>query len=144
MSIATVIAFIIRYRKWLAYAAGVIAVLLALWAAYSAIWQSGYDEADAKWKDAQRAAEAKAQADSWTLVGDINAIDATVAKTVETIRYVPRDKPRTVAVEIARDLPCLHVPDRLLDATNQYTRDLAAAAGHRVIPVPSPDAAGGR
>ncbi len=144
MSIATVIALIIRYRRILMYAVAAIAVLLALWWALSAIYDAGAASVQKKWDDAVRAAEAKAQADSWALVGDINQIDATVAKTVETIRYVPRDKPRTVAVEVARDLPCLHVPDRLLNATNQYTRDLATAAGHRVIPLPSPDAAEGR
>ena len=125
-------------------AAGVLAVLLCLWGLYSLIWQKGYDAADQKWKDAQESAEAKAQTDSWALVGNINEIDTSTQQTVEKIRAVPRDKPRTIAIEVARDLPCLRVPDRLLDATNQYTSDLAAASGHRVIAVPASGNAAGR
>lgn len=128
----TIIAFCIRYRRILMYAAGAIAVLLALGWLYTRIYDAGAASVQKKWDDAVRAAEAKAQADSWVLVGNINQIDTTTIQTVEKIRAVPRDKPRTVAIEVARDMPCLRVPDRLLDATNQYTRDLAAASGHRI------------
>ena len=144
MSIATILAFVIRYKRWFMYGAGVIAVLLCLWGVYSHVWHKGYDKANAEWTERQRAAEAKAQTDSWALVGNINEIDTSTQQTVEKIRAVPRDKPRTIAIEVARDLPCLHVPDRLLDATNQYTSDLAAASGHRVIAVPASGNAAGR
>lgn len=130
--------------KWIGIGAGVLAVLLCLWGLYSLIWQKGYDAADQKWKDAQESAEAKAQTDSWALVGNINEIDTSTQQTVEKIRAVPRDKPRTIAIEVARDLPCLRVPDRLLDATNQYTSDLAAASGHRIDAVPAANSTEGR
>lgn len=144
MSIATIIAFVLRYRRILIYIGAAIAVLLALWGLYSHVWHKGYDAADQKWKAAQRAAEAKAAADSWALVGNINEIDTSTQQKVEKIRAVPRDKPRTIAIEVARDLPCLRVPDRLLNSTNQYTRDLAAASGHRIVAVPAADGTEGR
>jgi hypothetical protein len=125
---------------------GIVLFLIAgaLWAVHSHIWHAGYDAANAEWQARQQAVQAKAQADSWKLVGDIHQIDTTLIQTVEKIREVPRDKPRYVAVEVARDLPCLRFPDRLLDATNQYTRDLAAASGHRILTVPAADGTQGR
>ena len=124
--------------------AGVLAVLFAVWRGVDAIGDAREEKVRAEWDASVRAAEAKAAADTAALVGDISIIDTTTMQTVEKIREVPRDKPRTVAVEVTRDLPCLHVPDRLLNAANEYTNNLAAASGHRVIPVPAADAAEGR
>ncbi len=144
MSIATIIAFIIRYRKWFAYGAAAIAAIAALWWALSAIYDAGVSAERARWEKAQEAAEDKAAADFIQLVDDFAAIDTTTIQTVEKIRYVPRDKPRTIAIEVARDLPCLSVPDRLREATNQYTRDLSTASGHRLDAMPAAGAAEGR
>ena len=132
------------FRRYIAIAAGVIALIGALWWAVDAIGDAREEKVRAEYDARDRAAEAQAQADSWKLVGDIHQIDTTLVQTVEKIREVPRDKPRFVAVEVARDLPCLRFPDRLLDATNQYTRDLAAASGHRILTVPSADGTEGR
>jgi hypothetical protein len=130
--------------KWIGIGAGVLAVLLCLWGLYSLIWQKGYDAADQEWKVAQQAAQAKAAADTKLLNDAIAEIDQSITIDMEAIRHVPRDKPRTIAIEVARDLPCLYVPDRLLNATNQYTHDLATASGHRLEAVPAADAIEGR
>jgi len=121
-----------------------LAVLLAAWWAVDAIGDAREEKVVARYEAAQRAAEAKARDDEKALQTDIAKIDTTTIQTVEKIRYVPRDKPRTIAVEVARDLPCLSVPDRLREATNQYTRDLAATAGHRLDGMSAAGAAEGR
>lgn len=54
----TVIAFAIRYRRILVYAAGAIAVLLALWWLVSALVDHGRSLERAEWEARQRASEA--------------------------------------------------------------------------------------
>jgi len=105
---------------WLRYVAGGIAVLIALGWLYSAVWNRGYEAADDKWKAAQRAAEAKAQADSWALVGNINALDVSLsADMAETqkARTLYRDRIRTVAVDVYRDRQC-DLPDSVWNDLN--------------------------
>jgi hypothetical protein len=123
--------------KWIGIGAGVIAVLLACWWVVDSIGDSREEKVRAEYEAAQRAAEAKAAADTKLLNDAIAEIDTSITVDLEAIRHVPRDKPRTIAIEVTRDLPCLHVPDRLLDATNEYTRNLATASGHRVEAVPA-------
>jgi len=143
-AIAAIIAFAVQHKRLLAYIGAGLAVLLALWWAYTSVWHRGYDAANAEWEARQRAAEAKAAADTAELQSALAEIDTGITIDMEAIRHVPRDKPRTIAIEVTRDLPCLHVPDRLLNATNQYTHDLATASGHRLSAVPAADATKGR
>lgn len=127
----SIIAFVIRYRRILMYAAGAIAVLLALWWAYSAIWDAGYDKANAEWEARQRAAEAKAQADTKLLNDAIAEIDTGVTIDMEAIanvRTIYRDRVRTIAVDRYRDRDCA-VPDGLLGEINAAASDYAAATG---------------
>lgn len=139
----TIIAFIIRYRRILMYAAGAIAVLLALWWAYSAIYDAGAASVQKKWDDAMRAAEAKAAADTIQLQDAMAGIDAGVAidlEAIENVRVVYRDKIRTVA--IAADRPDCAIADGLRAQINAAASDYAAAAsasGPAVRPAkPSP------
>lgn len=102
------------------YVLGVIGVLLALWWAYSAIYDAGAASVQKKWDDAVRAAEAKAQADSWALVGDINQIDTSLsadfAETQKT-RTIYRDRIRTVAVDRYLNRDC-DLPDGVWNDLN--------------------------
>ena len=126
-------------------AAGVLAVLLCLWGLYSLIWQKGYDAADQKWKDAQESAEAKAQTDSWALVGNINEIDATAtaAKTeTSKIEVKYRDRIIRTAVDVYRDRPDCRPPAELWRENDEYARDLAAASGLGVSALSGREGAG--
>lgn len=112
------------------YVLGVIAVLLALWWAYSAIYDAGAASVQRKWDDAVRAAEAKAAQDTIQLQDAIAGIDTSVTIELEAIanvRTVYRDKVRTVA--IAADRPDCAVADGLLSQINAAAGDYAAAAG---------------
>lgn len=95
--------------KWIGIGAGVIAVLLGLWWLVDSIGDAREEKVRAEYEAAQRAAEAKAQADSWTLVGNINDIDTSLsadfAQTQQT-RTIYRDRIRTVAVDVYRDRQC--------------------------------------
>lgn len=129
MSIATIIAFVIRYRRILIYVGAAIAVLLAMWGLYSHVWHKGYDAADAEWNARQRAAEAKAAADTKLLQDAISEIDASVTTDMEIInavRVVYRDKIRTVA--IAADRPDCALADGLREQINSAATAYAAAA----------------
>tara|TARA_R110000868_G_scaffold73547_1_gene213242 strand:+ start:992 stop:1426 length:435 start_codon:yes stop_codon:yes gene_type:complete len=129
MSIATIIAFVLRYKKWFMYGAAAVAVLLALWAIYSHVWHKGYDAADQKWKVAQEAAQAKAAADTKLLQDAISEIDASVTTDMEIInavRVVYRDKIRTVA--IAADRPDCALADGLREQINAAATAYASGA----------------
>ena len=143
MSIATIIAFIIRYRRILMYAAGAIAVLLALWWAVSGLVNHGRVLEQAEWEARQRAAEAKAAADTKLLNEAIAEIDTGITidmEAVNAVRTVYRDKIRTVA--IAADRPDCAIADGLRAQINAAASDYAAAAsasGSAVRPAkPSP------
>lgn len=115
---------------WLKYALGAIAVLLALWWAYSAIYDVGAASVQKKWDDAVRAAEAKAVQDTIQLQDAIAGIDADVTidlEAIENVRVVYRDKIRTVA--IAADRPDCAIADGLRAQINAAASDYAAAAG---------------
>ena len=147
MSIATIIAFCIRYRRILMYAAGAIAVLLALWWAVSGLVNHGRMLERAEWQARQRDAEAKAQADSWALVGDINQIDTSVqaGKTATTrleVKY--RDRIVRTAVPFYRDNPHCRAPDGLWRANDEYADQLGAVAKLPVGTLRGPDEAGRR
>lgn len=125
--------------------AGVIAILLALWGVYSHVWHKGYDKANAEWNERQRAAEAKAQADSWALVGNINEIDATAtaAKTeTSKIEVKYRDRIIRTAVDVYRDRPDCRPPAELWRANDDYARDLATASGLGVSALSGREGAG--
>lgn len=132
MSVATIIAFIIRYRRILMYAAGAIAVLLALWWAVSGLIDHGRGLERAEWEERQRAAEAKAREDSWALVGNINAIDwkaneAKQATSKAEAKYVPVIQSEASVFYLAN--PNCRPPYRLWGTNDQLAREYAAAAG---------------
>jgi hypothetical protein len=108
----TITAALLWFRAnwgWLRYVLAGVGVLLALWWLVSALVDHGRSLERAEWEARQRAAEAKAQADSWNLVGDINAIDVSLsadfAETQKT-RTIYRDRIRTVAVDRYVDRDC--------------------------------------
>jgi len=130
MSIATIIAFVIQHRKWLAIGAGVIAVLLALWGVYSHVWHKGYDKANAEWTERQRAAEAKAAADTAALNAAIAEIDTSITVDLEAIANVRtrwRDKVLYKAVDVYRDNPDCRIPFGVLSDINAAASSYAAA-----------------
>lgn len=129
MSIATFIAFCLRYRRILMYAAGAIAVLLALWWAVSGLVNHGRVLERAEWEARQRAAEAKAAQDTKLLNEAIAEIDTGITidmEAVNAVRTVYRDKIRTVA--IAADRPDCAIADGLRAQINAAASDYAAAA----------------
>lgn len=129
MSIATIIAFAIRYRRILMYAAGAIAVLLALGWLYSAIYDAGAASVQKKWDEAVRAAEAKAAADTIQLQDAMAGIDTSITidlEAINAVRVVYRDRVRTVA--IAADRSDCAIADSLRAEINAAARDYAAAA----------------
>lgn len=144
MSIATIIAFVIRYKRWFIYGAGVIAVLLGLWGVYSHVWHKGYDKANAEWTERQRAAEAKAAADTKLLQDAIAEIDTNLTVDLEAIANVRtrwRDKVIYTAVDVYRDNPDCRVPFGLLGEINAAASGYAAAAtgtGGATVPVAKP------
>lgn len=138
------LAFVIRYKRLFMYGAAALAVLLALWAVYSAVWQRGYDAADQEWKAAQEAAQAKAAADTKLLNDAIAEIDQSITIDMEAIanvRTIYRDKVRTVALDVYRDNPACDVPGRLLEQINAAAQGYAAAAsstGGAAVPLAKP------
>jgi len=131
---------------WLKYVLIAVACLLALWWLYSAVWQRGYDAADEKWKDAQRAAEAKAAADTKLLNEAIAEIDTGITidmEAVANVRTIYRDKVRTIAVDTYRGSTACDVPGGLLEQINAaaqgYASAAASASGSAVRPAkPTP------
>lgn len=127
--ILTAIAFVIRYKRLFMYGAAALAVLLALWWLYSAVWQRGYDAADQEWKAAQEAAQAKAAADTKLLNDAIAEIDQSITidmEAINAVRTIYRDKVRTVA--IAADRPDCAIADSLRAQINAAASEYAAAA----------------
>lgn len=107
-----------------------IAALLALWWAYSAVWHRGYAEANAEWEARQRAAEAKAAADTAALHLAMSAIDTGITidmEAISNVRTVYRDRVREVAVDRYRDRDCT-LDDGLLGEINSAASAYAAAA----------------
>ena len=144
----TITAALLWFRAnwgWLRYVLAGVGVLLALWWAYSAIYDSGVSAERNRWEARQRAAEAKTQADSWALVGDINAIDASVtAGKAETTRIEVKYRDRIIrtAVDVYRDRPDCRVPDGLWRANDEYADQLGAVAKLGVLVLRAPDEAG--
>lgn len=140
--LAIALRLLLTYWKQLLAGIGVIG---ALWWAYSAVYGRGYDAADQEWKAVQEAAEAKAQTDSWALVGNINEIDATAtaAKTeTSKIEVKYRDRIIRTAVDVYRDRPDCRPPAELWRANDEYARDLAAASGLGVSALSGREGAG--
>lgn len=143
MSIATILAFVIRYKRWFIYGAGVIAVLLCLWGVYSHVWHKGYDKANAEWTERQRAAEAKAAADTKLLQDAIAEIDTNLTVDLEAIANVRtrwRDKVIYTAVDVYRDNPDCRIPAGLLSEINAAAGDYARVArpSGATVPVAKP------
>jgi hypothetical protein len=118
--------------KWIGIGAGVIAVLLCLWGVYSHVWHKGYDKANAEWTERQRAAEAKAAADTKLLQEAIAEIDTGVTLDLEAIanvRTVWRNKVVYKAVDVYRDRPDCRIPDGLRAEINAAAGEYAAVAG---------------
>jgi flagellar biosynthesis regulator FlaF len=128
--------------RWIGIGAGVIAVLLALWGVYSHVWHKGYDKANAEWTERQRAAEAKAAADTKLLNDAIAEIDQSITvdmEAINAIRTVYRDRVRTIAVDRYRDRDCA-LPDGLRAQINAAAGDYAATArtGNAAVPTAKP------
>jgi len=128
--------------RWIGIGAGVIAVLLALWGVYSHVWHKGYDKANAEWTERQRAAEAKAAADTKLLNDAIAEIDTSITvdmEAINAIRTVYRDRVRTIAVDRYRDRDCA-LPDGLRAQINAAAGDYAATArsGNTAVPTAKP------
>jgi hypothetical protein len=130
--------------RWIGIGAGVIAVLLCLWGVYSHVWHKGYDKANAEWTERQRAAEAKAAADTAAPHAAIAEIDTSITVDLEAIanvRTIYRDKVRTVALDVYRDNPACDVPRGLLEQINAAASGYAAAVtgtGGPAVPVAKP------
>jgi hypothetical protein len=143
MSIATILAFVIRYKRWFIYGAGVIAVLLACWWVVDSIGDSREEKVRAEYDAAQRAAEAKAAADTAALNAAIAEIDTGITidmEAINAVRTVYRDRVRTVAVDRYRDRDCA-VPGGLLSDINAAAASYAAAAartGGPAVPLAKP------
>jgi hypothetical protein len=130
--------------KWIGIGAGVIAVLLACWWAVDAIGDSREEKVRAEYDAAQRAAEAKAAADTIQLQDAMAGIDANITidmEAINAIRTVYRDRVRTIAVDRYRDRDCA-LPDGLRAEINAAAGDYAAAArpgGPAVPPAKPPE-----
>ena len=144
MSIATILAFVIRYKRWFMYGAGVIAVLLGLWCVVDSIGDSREEKVRAVYDAAQRAAEAKAAADTKLLNDAIAEIDTNITADMEAVtnvRTLWRDKVIDTAVDVYRDNPDCRIPAGLLGEINAAASGYAAAAtgtGGATVPVAKP------
>jgi hypothetical protein len=130
--------------RWIGIGAGVIAVLLCLWGVYSHVWHKGYDKANAEWTERQRAAEAKAAADTKLLQDAIAEIDTNITvdmEAINAIRTIYRDKVVYKAVDVYRDRPDCRIPDGLRAQINAAASDYAATArsGNATVPAAKPD-----
>lgn len=129
--------------KWIGIVAGAIGVLLAVWWVVDSIGDAREEKVRAEYEAAQRAAEAKAAADTKLLQDAISEIDQDVTadmEAIENVRTIYRDRVRTVAVDRYRDRDCT-VPDGLLTEINAAAGDYARAAGGSspaVRPAPPP------
>lgn len=113
-------------------------VVVAFLAYRSSLIEHGRELERAEWKARQQAAQAKAQADSWEIVGKFGEIDTSVAtihqETAKAeIIYVP--KIIRTAVEFYRDNPVCRPPDRLWRTNDEYAAELARSAGISTSPL---------
>jgi hypothetical protein len=144
MSIATILAFVIRYKQWFVYGAGVIAVLLAVWWVVDSIGDSREEKVRAEYEAAQRAAEAKAAADTKLLNDAIAEIDTGITVDLEAIANVRtrwRDKVIYKAVDVFRDNPDCRIPFGVLSDINSAASGYAASAtrsGNAAVPTAKP------
>lgn len=140
MSIATILAFVIRYKRWFMYGAGVIAVLLCLWGVVDSIGDSREEKVRAVYDAAQRAAEAKAAADTKLLNDAIAEIDTNITadmEAVNAVRTIYRDKVVYKAIDVFRDNPDCRIPDGLRAEINAVAGEYAAVAGAGSATVPT-------
>lgn len=123
--------------------AGVIAVLLCLWWVVDSIGDSREEKVRAEYDAAQRAAQAKAAADTKLLNDAIAEIDTGITVDMEAInavRTVYRDRVRTIAIDRYRDRDCA-LPDGLLGEVNAAASGYAAAVarpGGAAVPAAKP------
>jgi hypothetical protein len=105
-----------------------VGAVLALWAAYSWADGRGYDRADAKWRKAESAAVAAAQAKSAAMQAQVDAAGAALseqAAAIDRLTHVQKVNTRTFYVQNpAANVACL-LPDRLRAVAES---DAAAAA----------------
>jgi hypothetical protein len=116
--------------KWIGVGVAAIAVLLAVWWVVDSIGDSREEKVRAEYEAAQRAAEAKAAADTKLLQDAIAEIDTGITidmEAINAVRTVYRDRVRTVAVDRYRDRDC-SLPDGLLGEVNAAAKGFAAAA----------------
>ena len=128
--------------RWIGIGAGVIAVLLACWWAVDSIGDVREEKVRAEYTEAQRAAEAKAAADTKLLQDAIAEIDTGITvgmEAINAIRTVYRDRVRTIAVDRYRDRDCA-LPDGLRAQINAAAGDYAATArsGNAAVPTAKP------
>ena len=128
--------------RWIGIGAGVIAVLLALWWVVDSIGDSREESVRAEYEAAQRAAEAKAAADTLILQDHMAGIDTGITidmEAINAVRTVYRDRVRTIAVDRYRDRDCA-LPDRLRAEINAAAGDYAATArsGNAAVPTAKP------
>lgn len=123
------------------YVLGAVIAVAGLWALYSAIYDAGAASVQKKWDDAQRAAEAKAAADTIQLQDAMAGVDTGITIDLEAIanvRTIYRDKVRTIAVDAYRGSAACDVPGRLLEQINAaasgYASAAAGASGSAVRP----------
>lgn len=133
------------FRRYIAIGAGILAVLGLLWWAVSALVDHGRSLERAEWEARQRAAQAKAQDDSWEIVGAFGEIDTrTNVVHQETgkaeIIYVP--KIIRTAVEFYRDNPVCRPPAGLWRANDEYAAQLSTASGIGLGSLRGPEDAG--
>jgi len=130
--------------RWIGIAAGVIAVLLACWWVVDSIGDSREEKVRAEYDAAQRAAEAKAAADTKLLQDAIAEIDTGITVDLEAIANVRtrwRDKVIYKAVDVFRDNPDCRIPGSLLGEINSAASGYAAAvtgAGNAAVPTAKP------
>ncbi len=138
------IALLFRHWKLIGIGLAGVALLAILWGAYSAVWQRGHDSAQRKNDALQRAAEAKAAADTILLQDHMAGIDASVQidmEAINAVRAVWRDKVVYKAVDVFRNNPDCRVPDGLLAEINAAAQGYAAAAsgaGNAAVPHAQP------
>lgn len=119
MSAIAAIALRLLAAYWKQLLAG-LGVVLAVWWAYSAVYDRGYDAADNEWQARQQAAQAQAQADSWAFIDTLHGIDVSLTADkaqTQQVRTIYRDRIRTVAVDVYRARQC-DLPRGVFDDIN--------------------------
>ena len=119
------------------------AIVVVAWLSHN----HGYDRAAARCAAAAEKAEDQAAADSAAIVEDYAAVDLgalTTLQAIERVRTIHHEKTRDIAHDVYRDRPGCALPEQLWRGSDQYTADLAAAAGVELGAVRPADAAGQR